>query len=985
MPKIMVIINERSEIYPSQNPKNMSENTINQATPEDIKTFLEGHDPEKYIVSIELDQTDDWSVDETNKVYMIIDDPKKGKKIKTQKFTPFCWTKSLRGSGFYEDDVERIRKEARKYGIYTEKLNTGNNERLEDGYKYIVKTTGTYRDLVNFFRRGGINPWDRDKRLVQILPPVEQFMIQTGKRLFKGYEDYTEVHKLTFDIETTSLDPANGHTFMIGIKDNRGYQKLITAYDENGKYSKEGERNMIKEFFDIVHEIQPTIIIGYNSENFDWTYLIGKTIEFNSPHTKKIEKRLIPGRAQILGMDTDDFIKTKHPLVKFKRKKATLKMGAEIEDYNQTLMWGHNVMDTYHRVRQAMALNSSLQQGGLKYIAKEAGVERDNRVYIDGGKLGKIWNDNNDYLYNPTSGQWYEPDGVKPEPKIIDDEIVKGYEDKWEMVNGHFLLKEYLNDDLLETEQVDDMYAQAGFLTSALVPTNFVRSITMGTATMWKTLMMAWSYENKLALPGTQPKRDFVGGLSRLLNLGYSRNISKFDYASLYPSIQLTHNVFPDVDVSGALRAMLKYLLDTRNEYKYLSAEHKEKGNHQLANKFDKKQLPIKIFNNSAFGSISAPYIFPWGDIDIGETITCTGRQYLRHLIGWFMERGYKPLVLDTDGVNFSYGEDVVKHTYIGKGFHRFAEEGKVYEGIAADVAEYNDRFMYDAMGLDIDEVWPATINLSRKNYATLKPNGKIKLTGNTIKGKTIPKYIKVFLDKGIKMLLNGNGKGFVDYYYSYLERVYNMDIPLAEIANKSKVKKTIKQYLNRGLNKNDRPLPRQAHMELIIKESVEPQLGDNIFYINNGTRKSHGDIQVRKTKNDPPEGTLVYNSYLISTIEMEKNPDLRGEYNVPKYVDAFNKKVNPLLVVFGINVRESLLITDPSEKQFFTGTELELVSGVASKPGDQDTLEELMTISEQELIFWEMKGISPTYMINDRFSGGEVILDSKDKKILVN
>ena len=103
-----------------------------------------------------------------------------------------------------------------------------------------------------------------------------------------------------------------------------------------------------------------------------------------------------------------------------------------------------------------------------------------------------------------------------------------------------------------------------------------------------------------------------------------------------------------------------------------------------------------------------------------------------------------------------------------------------------------------------------------------------------------------------------------------------------------------------------------------------------------------------------------MINSYLINSEQMEKNPNLKGEYNVPRYVEAFNKKVEPLLVVFRTHIRESLLITDPSEKQFFTSSELELVSGIASKEGDQDTLEELMTISEEENRFWKMKGISP-------------------------
>ena len=110
----------------------------------------------------------------------------------------------------------------------------------------------------------------------------------------------------------------------------------------------------------------------------------------------------------------------------------------------------------------------------------------------------------------------------------------------------------------------------------------------------------------------------------------------------------------------------------------------------------------------------------------------------------------------------------------------------------------------------------------------------------------------------------------------------------------------------------------------------------------------------------------------------MEKNPNLKGEYNVPKYLSAFNKKVEPLLVVFRIHIRESLLITDPSEKQFFTRSELELVSGIPSKEGDQDNLEELMTPSEAELEFWQSQKVPPNYMIKDRFGDSTKSLNSK-------
>ena len=936
---------------------------ITKATPEDIRVFLEGKDEEKYITAIELDQTGDWSVDNSNRVYVTIDDPKKGKSIKVYKFVPFLWTKNLRGSGFYDDDIDKMKKMAKKYGIFTQKLETGDDERLEDGFKFIVKTSGTYRDLVNFFTKGGLNPWgNRDK--IQMLPPVEQFLVQTGKRLFKGFENYEEVHKVVFDIETTSLDPNDGHMFLIGIKDNRGYRKILDSYD-NGVWTEDAERRMIKEFFNILHELDPSVIAGYNSEFFDWAYILGRMRLLGmSNENVKVNKR----GDKTTTIDSRYLIKTKHPEIPLIRKSASLKLGAELERYEQTVYWGVNVMDTMHRVRQAMAINSNIKGFGLKYIAETSGVERPNRVYVPGDKLGQMWVENKDFFYNPTTGQWYPIDGNKPPLKDLSKHKLES-KDEWNQVDGRFLITEYLLDDLLETEKVDDQYTQAAFLTAGLVPTGFLRSATMGTATMWKLLMMGWSYENGLGLPDVLPKRNFVGGLSRLLQTGFNRNIVKLDYASLYPSIQLSHDVFPTCDISGALEAMLQYLYDTRNKYKYLMNEYAEKGDEANTIKFDRKQLPIKILNNSAFGSISAPYIFPWGDIDIGEMITCTGRQYLRHMVQYFMDRGYTPLVLDTDGVNFSKPDDINTHVYVGRGLHRFVEEGKEYRGLDADVAEYNERFMHGVMGLDNDGEWPSTINLSRKNYATLAPNGKIKLTGNSIKSKGTSKYIENFLNKGIKMLLEGKGKEFVDYYYIYLEKIYNQQIPLVEIANKSRVKKTIKSYHNRGVNKNGNALPRQAHMELIIKEGIDVNLGDTIYYVNNGTKKSHGDIQLRKTKKDPPEGTLVYNSYLIDRDMLENNPEATGEYNVAKYVDAFNKKVEPLTVVFSQNVRDSLLINDPEQKQYFTRTELELISGVPRKEGDQDTLEELLTVSEEELKFWADRGIDKEYMIKDRFA----------------
>jgi hypothetical protein len=492
--------------------------------------------------------------------------------------------------------------------------------------------------------------------------------------------------------------------------------------------------------------------------------------------------------------------------------------------------------------------------------------------------------------------------------------------------------------------------------------------------------MLAWSYENGLAIPAKDEKRAITGGLSRLLNVGYSKNIVKFDYASLYPSIQLVYDVFPECDVMGVQKSMLKYFRNIRIKYKRLASEL-SKTNPVEAEMYDRKQLPIKIFINAYFGSLSAPQVFPWGDMNMGETITCTGRQCLRMMIMFFEKKEYKPLVMDTDGVNFSTPEDINEHVYIGKGLNELVEKGKEYKGIEADTAEFNDIFMRNEMGLDIDYTAPACINVSRKNYIIKilkKGKEKIKLTGNTIKSKKLQQYVVEFLDEGLKHLLNGDGLQFVELYYKYVENIYNQKIPLSKIANKSRVKQSVEDYKKHitKVTKSGSLMSRQAHMELVIQNNYPATLGETIYYINNGKRKSDGDVQkitkptkkqqedyFQKHGKEIPPNFIEINCYMISEKELSNNPDMCGDYNVQRYLSNFNKRIEPLLVVFNPEIRDDILIENPEDRQYFTKTQCQLVSGFPLKEDGQDKYEEVMTLSDSEVLFWNRVKRDPFFM----------------------
>jgi hypothetical protein len=308
--------------------------------------------------------------------------------------------------------------------------------------------------------------------------------------------------------------------------------------------------------------------------------------------------------------------------------------------------------------------------------------------------------------------------------------------------------------------------------------------------------------------------------------------------------------------------------------------------------------------------------------------------------------------------VNFSTPSDAKDRVYVGRGLNWKVKLGKEYYGPEADVAEYNDIFMRGEMALDTDGVWPSCINLARKNYAVMDAKGKIKLTGNSIKSKKLPLYIEAFLDKGVKMLLQGDGKAFVEYYYEYLQIIFDKKIPLSKIAQRAKVKLSMEDYKKRltEKTKSGNSMSRMAHMELAIQSNLNVSLGDVILYVNNGLKSSHGDVQKKG------DGVQI-NCYMLDKDILDNDPNLTGDYNVPRAITTFNKRIEPLLVCFKDEVRNALIVNDPEQRGIFTTAQCELINGKPFDESGQDKLEDVLAITDLEMSYWEKRGLSPDYM----------------------
>jgi DNA polymerase elongation subunit (family B) len=870
----------------------------------------------------------------------------------------------------FDDFIEEKPKQKEKNNLLKKLGLFHNYEIFHDNDVYRI----IFKDKLKAGEKISVNYQLSNKNLFYTLKPEEQYLIQKGIRMFNGYKTYDDVHKFVFDIETTGLNPSKDRIFAIGSKDNRNFVSIDFVKEMNND---DEEKKLIINLFKIIDRLKPSIIFGYNSEDFDFNFILK--------------------RAELLNINIEE-LKTTYKNDKSIRRleNSSLKVGNETKYYTKTSMYGYNVLDIIHAVWKTQAINSNMKEAGLKYVCKFAGIAKPNRMYVkNGAKIYEMWKENKFYI-NKSETNDYEliPDEYQNNT-ISYLEINPEYD---EIITGKKIIEQYLEDDLWETLQVDKIYNESTFMLSKLLPTTLERTATIGGAGSWNLIMTAWSYENNLAIPVTPNKRDFTGGLSRTFKVGYFENIYKEDYAGLYPSIQLEHYVFPRHDVTNILFRLLSYFKFTRDKYKKWA---KDETLPEAERKFyDALQLPIKILNNSNFGAFGSEY-FNWADFDCAERITCTGRQYLRRMIHYFMQFGAIPITEDTDGCNFS----VPEYTNIDLDFNvlstpikiddlTYEYEGIIYKGVDAMVEKFNnDIIAGQYMKLDNDGMWISAANFARKNYANLEystledknkkkifnipkeyleneinyleeyaqnnnysgehiknlkiKKSKPKVTGNTIKSKTMPEYIEDFVNQAIKLILTNKPKEFIEFYYEYLTKIYCKQIPIKKIASKSRLKQTVEEYQNRGTDINGKSKAKQAHMELVIANNINTSGMDFIYYVNNGTAKSHGDVSINKK-------TGMYNSYVITEKELKDNPDMLGEYNVARYVNNFNKRVTALLTVFSQKVRDTLIKEKPMDREYYGDNEIQLVNF------DRDSIEDFFYLEEKEVKFWNRTGLRP-------------------------
>jgi DNA polymerase, archaea type len=337
----------------------------------------------------------------------------------------------------------------------------------------------------------------------------ESLMVTDGFTYYKAMKP-EEVSLLSFDIETTGLDPNANDAQVILIsctyRNCKGLTNKLFSYDEY-----ENEAEMLIAWSKWIVEVNPSVIIGHNIFSYDLNYLYE--------------------RAETLGI-TLNFGRDSTALRKGSWEKKFRVDGSRDLPYYDFRVYGREFLDTIHLSIRA-DISRKYQSYGLKAIIKQEGWEKTGRTFYDAAKIRTNFKN-------------------KEEFKKI---------------------KEYCKDDAQDSLVLFDKFISPYFYMMQSVPKPPQLFSQSASGSQLNSIMIRAYLQEGFSLPKSDEVHDFPGAISEGYP-GIYKNINKLDISSLYPSIMQEYRIYPKLkDPNQHFPKLVDYLREQRLQNKKLAKE----------------------------------------------------------------------------------------------------------------------------------------------------------------------------------------------------------------------------------------------------------------------------------------------------------------------------------------------------------------------------------------------------------------------------
>ncbi len=212
--------------------------------------------------------------------------------------------------------------------------------------------------------------------------PIEQYLMLTGRTYFRDLV-YDDLHRLQFDLETTSLDPHRGRIFLVAVRDSRGFAVTIEAPKPDD------ERRLIAELCTIVRVRDPDGVENHNLFGFDLPFLEARASELGVP--------LAMGRSGSPPL----LDRNPEPPASARRRRRTVRYTVA----------GRELIDTLDAVRRHDFVARDLPSHGLKDVARHFGVAAPGRTYLAGSEVYRTYRENPELVRRYAQDDVREVDG----------------------------------------------------------------------------------------------------------------------------------------------------------------------------------------------------------------------------------------------------------------------------------------------------------------------------------------------------------------------------------------------------------------------------------------------------------------------------------------------------------------------------------------------------------------------------------------------
>ena len=423
---------------------------------------------------------------------------------------------------------------------------------------------------------------------------------------------------LSFDLEVRNPhgmpNPDEDEIIMIGVASNFGINQVISTKTNSENRDDfvnqvSSEREMIQEFVKIIKENNIDILVGYNSDNFDFPYL--------------------KDRAKMLGVDLD--IGMDGSDLKYIRRGYA----------NAASFKGLIHVDLYLVMRRYM----SLERYTLERVYYELFGEE--KIDVPGERIWEFWDNGGEELDNLFD---YSLDDVVSTLKIAEQTLPLNLEltriigqplfDVSRMATGQqaewFLVKQaYFDDEVVPNKQGSNFADRANAEDNE---GGYVREPEKGLHENLVQFDFRSLYPSIIISKNISPDVMYLGDVD-----------NEGEY-----NISPEHGIKFKKDPKGFIPSVIDKILQERFRIK---REMKACEDPQQKKALDVQQQAIKRLANTMYGIYGFPR-FRWYSFECAKAITSWGRQYIKSSIKKAEEFGFHAIYADTDGFYARYEKE---------------------------------------------------------------------------------------------------------------------------------------------------------------------------------------------------------------------------------------------------------------------------------------------------------------------------------------